>query len=475
MISKSEAQRGYHIVGSADMQYGGGVVAAADGTMLSAVVNSHQVLASAEDDVTETTEDYDSTVAAVRNRYNRNSPKTPFHHTKEKEALEKFIADRIGASTSFAKNVVMPIVNEILEDAQEEFTKDPITRIVSTDGPDIINDSDLDEFLASLSSGEPKSDTALSKTSPMVLSKLPASVDDITDFGIPCLNNLAKVVKDTSVLMWSDMSTYRAMVALASDLLLTHAVRENLIPEFDLGSESPLVVTAIIEHRADLAASLIVSLDKLRKLFSDTNLVVTSTYGSAGRLIIVVGRSYRKFLRNGGTPEAILECNMTLDNAGQNNPDNLRANCNRMYQGNVDPAHTKLATERYNSYLRLKAGAARVNTSRDIATYTLLVLGAYVRETYPADSDDRARLFNRMNDYSDANPMVPGSPADLYVTRFVCHVLTDGVNNSLDIILGMRKLMADDGELKPAEAAMIISARLCVDWLLSQVVVGKVS
>ena len=377
------------------------------------------------------------------------------HEALIKSASE-MIRNTVEGSLYRARSVVLPIVKELMTDA-EEHCGEPINgidmEVVEFEVPEVFNRYGFEELLAgSLSSAEkaPKIDKwmlpTFSEEQLTMLGKTGISMVDET-MGLlnstdsmrraNAINFIAKYVPVSPGFNEEDI-----LVRLYAFLLCISIVHHAE----DLGVEMPYVLH--VKHmRGKLATDLTRIINNLRRAINSGRMFVSLSTSKA----VVFKESYQAFLKAGGTIEAVI--GGAIKNAIMLRKDDLLANAGdycKVYSGTVAARTAAITSRRLQMY--------RAKVHKDL------------REIIKTDerfADIKDQALVNLEERLKTLEIMKGMTYN-FVLDLVCNSLYPQAD-TFRLICEVDSICAADETIKPKEAAGVVAVNMAIKWWLLQV------
>ena len=397
-------------------------------------------------------------------------------HSVEMGEITRFVSDNLSASLNYARNVINPLVSDILDKTQKAqqlaTTGSALSRpIVEMEIPEIYSDGLLDTLIER-NKGLPSSAKPLSDN---LADTLLSGVTEDAYLQAVKLNNPtfdAKVVsalKDHAVepglLTYTvnrthGYSPFRDNHPILAYLYLL-AVKNGNVPEIDttaLTSDERLEVSSAINYYGFMVNKQIDDFD----MYARKNFIV-DVHCSDWKAIKVIGPTYRNWLdKQGGEPEAVLGFMTT------NNDSGMVTGVQGDLWSNVDKYKAI-----YDRVLRTEIVANRLESNRAVDKTLKHELYLHIKEENADSIEDRRVLQARVEEYMGKTKYTTSMDLDMHILRTVCNVLCTDKNDAFEIITSMRTYLTDNPESTPATAALIAATKLVAKWVVSQMVVTR--
>lgn len=413
----------------------------------------------------------------------RVDPSGDERHSSELGTLAKFISTKVSNSLNYARNVINPLVKEVLADistAQEEASRfhRGERNIIIVDPDPIYYDGILDSLIT-------KAKTKASDAKPLSKELAENITSDIT------IDVFLKTIKlnssgfDNAVLdLWNTLSddvrsniigygnftypisdiasnlrVYTDHSALFSYLFL-HGVKNGNLDYIDVNSlsaEERIELSKAIEYYGFL---INYQIDKYAD-DNKNNRIISSVECIPTESIYVIGKAYRTWLNTkGGSPEAILGIMV-------NNPKFISLEQNADLYNNAAKYKTI-----YDRYSKTIAAEDRVNSNAIVDKVLRQNLYKFILSEYGDDVIQARRELQEKLDSTVSNtPYNHAIPLDMHVLRTVCTVLGTDKNDSFEIITAMRAYLIDNPDATTQEAALVAACKIVGRWASSQVCV----
>lgn len=393
-------------------------------------------------------------------------------HSIELGAIVKYVSDKLSASIHYARNVVNPLVKHILVEAQAAqqaaAAGSELSRpTVMLEVPEIYYDGLLNSLLESYRS-------LPSTAVPLPVEMAEMLVTDLTNESFADAIKLnsegtdAKILAaiggrtpdkytlSTGVDKTRGYSPYNSNDVLIAYLFLT-AVKNGNVPAIDqsaLDADERLAISQAINYFGFMVNKQIDDFDVLIK-----NNVLVDREMTSYEAIKVIGPVYRKWLAEGGTPEAVTGFAAT-------NKDNLtHSNQQSLY---TNPAFYKTV---YDRVLRTETTTNRLLGNRAIDKTLKKELYRYIREAYSGDDqvNEKRSLLDKVESTLSGVSYTASQDLDMFILRNVCTVLCVTKNDAFDILCTMRQYLTDNPDSPPSVAALVAASKLTARWVIGQI------
>ena len=400
-------------------------------------------------------------------------------HSVEMKTLSEAIAAKVGNSISFARNVVNPIVLEILEEAKKEQIRivegselhRPLTQVSVSP---VYSDSMLESMVERYRASSPDIDTISHNLAQVLVADITTEAyletirvgNPMFDDKVTAMFNLHNgetnqwLVSGRSL---SDNITLDDKYPIFTDntplfnyLFLT-GIRNGRLPSIDysaLEEEDKLAISKAIALFGRAVYRQMARIDDTIK----NKIMIVQTADRWDATIYVVDELYSAFLDNGGSVEALMGF-MSTQARGSYVPVHQQQKLAAAPEKYVEKYVRALSTE--NAGRRLEVATANDKVIRK-------VLYAYVNETYGEDAAVRGKVIARLENLLRTNHYSHTEALDNYALRLTCNIIANDQNDAFEIITEMRTYLNDNPEASPQTAALVAATQLIGKWLASQ-------
>lgn len=405
-------------------------------------------------------------------------------HSVELGAIAREISNRLAATVQNARNVVMPIVRELSGEVKQARAEILGGRC----GDDTIIIVDVSQayasgFLESMlkrHSTVGQSDMPLGEVTAQQLTtdmtserfkeiiatgntQLDEDVKGLLELPMPGFTGtyLKETINDASFIStnitpsassWSPMIDHRALLAY----LFLLGTRNGRNSSVDMDTSLTTQVNQALNYYGN---RLFRQISEIHGAISTGTLLASSWSGEDGQ-VRVFGPTYRQWLEDGGSPEALLGRLYMSSHVGRLE---LRMSGDDISGEGQLAALCKRYERRRNTQMAEGRVAVAGETNR-------LIRNGLVRQARSiiTNDEDRPDIINRINKRMDERPFTERDDLDLYIMRLVCIVADGDRYDSELLITTMQSVMADNAELSTTTAATLAATRILGKWLASQ-------
>ncbi len=403
-------------------------------------------------------------------------------HNVELNAIAKRAAELVANSINHARNVVNPLILDIVEsakDVKESLVNDGLMtrRIIPVEVPAVYNTAFISELVN-------RHNNLPSDAKPLDMDLAEMLTADITledALLIMATRNtrvdesIAELAKENSELVTNlltgygltekieqkyGMDFYNNHLAIFSYLYLLGIKngRNASIDYARLTPEEALAVSNAINYYGYYVNR---QLKRFDQDLVEKVLIITDYNYWAG--IHVLSQIYMEFLDEGGSNEAILGAmSVNNGNGGARRSDQAKLMAN--------PA---VYVELYDRVMRTANAKNRMKTNAAIDQLIISKVSEHVRENYE-DPKERKELIDEVVEEVAETPYNHAVDLDAHALRIVCDVLTEDKYDAYSILTGMRAYLKDNPEASVKTAALLATADLVAKWVVGQIQLSPV-
>lgn len=406
-------------------------------------------------------------------------------HSVELGSIARHVSDKLAATVNNARNVVMPVVRElthevekvraeilggragddeiIIVDVSNAYASGFLENIIKRHSVVTANDRPLPPsvakpLMADMTSERFKEIIATGNVAldDDVLGLLELPQPGFTGTYLKEAIESPRFITENIIIAnrsWSPMIDHQALLAYLF-LLGTRNGRNTTV---DLDSTMSAQVNQALNYYGNRLHR------QLAEVHSAINsgLLLASSWSNDDGVVRVFGPTYRQWLEEGGSPEALLGRLYMSNNVGRLE---LRTSGDDMTGEGQLAALVKQYDRRRNTQIAQGRLTATNETNRVIRQS----LVRHARTTI-GDETQRIEMIGRINKRMDERPFTERDDLGLYIMRLVC-IISDGDRYDSELfITTMQGVMADNDELTPSAGATLAATRILGKWLASQI------
>lgn len=396
-------------------------------------------------------------------------------HSLEMGTISKHTAKLVANSLNYARNVINPLIVDILNGAEKAKLSNPtsgdlVKQVIPLSIADAYNDSMLDSLISR--------QTRLTSTSVPIPYKLATMLYmDMTYDLFKETIATGNGVLDTKVIALLETMTEDERKEVVTMGRLEEKLRSgdnsdlytNHYPLFSYlfllgvnsGRLSTVDATALTSgERLSLSEGLnyfgYQINQQLKGFEMDIANNVIVAY-SNWNTVYVINPAYESWLADKGSVEALLGF-MSLST-------NLRPAARKQQELSTNPQRFQQLFTRNMTTLNAEN---RIKVNAMVDQVIIKETQEFILDEYSEDANLRKEMREKLQLLVRETPYNHAMDIDLHALRIVCKVLSETENDAYGILVDMRGYLIDNPEAKPAEAALVAAANLIGKWVASQ-------